>query len=104
MHLYEEEGVTGVEFPAGNRFIDILALDKNSDYVVIELKVSRGHDRVVGQLLTYMAWIAQNQAAELQRVRGVIVAREISADLRLACSMIQSVELFEYSLSVSLRK
>ncbi|MFZ4665357.1 MAG: endonuclease NucS domain-containing protein, partial [Prochlorotrichaceae cyanobacterium] len=60
--LYEEEGITGVEFPVGGRFIDILAVDSNGDFVVIELKVSRGYDRVIGQLLRYMAWIQKNQA------------------------------------------
>jgi endonuclease len=52
LRLYDEEGITGVEFPVGGRFIDILALDRHGRYVVIELKVSRGYDRVVGQLLS----------------------------------------------------
>ena len=28
--LYEEEGIKGIEFPAGGRFIDILALDSKN--------------------------------------------------------------------------
>jgi len=104
LRLYEEEGITGVEFPAGGRYIDILAVTKENDYVVIELKVSRGYDRVVGQLLRYMAWIAKNQAESAQKVRGIIVAREITTDLLLACSKVPDVELFEYQLSVSLKK
>ena len=102
--LYEEEGITGVEFPVGNRRIDILALDAEENYVVVELKVSRGYDRVVGQLLRYVAWIRQNQAEPGQRVRGVIVAREISDDLLLACSELDNVSLYEYELSVSLQR
>ncbi len=70
LKLYEEEGITGVEFPVGGRFIDILAVDFNGDFVVIELKVSRGYDRVIGQLLRYMAWIQKNQAEPGQTVRG----------------------------------
>ena len=104
LYLYEEEGITGVEFPVGNRFIDILALDKEKNYVVIELKVSRGYDRVVGQLLRYIGWIKQNHAESNQLVRGVIVAREISEDLVLACATVDNVELYEYQLSVSLQK
>lgn len=102
--LYMEEDITGIEFPVGNRFIDILATDKNNNYVVIELKVSRGYDRVVGQILRYMAWIRKNHAEENQKVRGIIIAREISDDLLLACSETKNVELYEYSLSVSLNK
>jgi endonuclease len=104
LHLYEDEGITGIEFPVGGRFIDILALDQSNNYVVIELKVSRGYDRVIGQLLRYIAWIEKNQAEITQKVRGVIIAREISEDLSLASSKIPEVELFEYDLSVSLRK
>ncbi len=103
LRLYEEEGIKGIEFPVGGRFIDILALDKDNNYVVIELKVSKGYDRVVGQILRYMAWIKKNQAEESQKVRGIIVAREISEDLLLACSSIPNVELCEYELSIKVK-
>jgi len=104
LRLYQEEGITGIEFPAGGRFIDILAIDGKNNFVVVELKVSKGYDRVVGQLLRYTAWIAENHADTSQKVRGVIVAREISADLILACSRVSDVELYEYQLSVKLGK
>ena len=104
LRLYEEEDITGIEFPVGGRRIDILAVGERNDYVVIELKVSRGYDRVVGQLLRYMAWIEQNHAESDQRVRGIIVAREITDDLRLACSRIDDIALFEYDLQVQVRK
>ena len=35
-------------------------------------------------------------------VRGVIVANEISADLKLACSRIRDVRLIEYEISFKL--
>jgi hypothetical protein len=104
LSLYSDEEINGIEFPVGNRFIDILAVDKNDNYVVIELKVSRGYDRVVGQILRYMAWIRKNHADDQQKVRGVIIAREITDDLLLACSETDNVELFEYNLSVTLNR
>lgn len=104
LKLYEEEGITGIEFPVGGRFVDILAVDTQNNYVVIELKVSRGYDRVVGQLLRYMGWIKKEHADASQKVRGIIIAREISDDLLLACNGLKDIELFAYSLSVSLRK
>ena len=87
-----------------NAKLILLAIDKHNNYVVIELKVSKGYDRVVGQLLRYMAWIEMNQAEPNQKVRGIIIAREISDDLHLAASKVPDIELFEYDLSVSLRK
>jgi len=102
LRLYDEEGITGVEFPVGGRFIDILAVDKDGRYVVVELKVSRGYDRVVGQLLRYMAWVEQNMETS-QRVRGTIVANEITADLKLASSRISDIRLIEYEIAFKLR-
>jgi len=81
-----------------------LALDSDGSLVVIELKVSHGYDRVVGQLMRYMAWIGKNQADDNQRVRGVIVARDISNDLLLATLLLEDVQLFEYQLSLSLKQ
>jgi hypothetical protein len=105
LKLFEDdEGTTGVEFPAGDRRIDLLAVDKNNNYVVIELKVSRGYDRVVGQLLRYMAWVEKHQADTGQSVRGIIIAKEITDDLVLATSRVKDVDLFEYEMSVSLKK
>jgi len=104
LKLFEDEGVTGIEFPVGGRYIDILAVDSSGNFVVIELKVSKGYDRVVGQLMRYVAWIKENLADEAQRVRGVIIARNISNDLKLACSLVPEIGLFEYELSLSLRR
>ena len=104
LRLYEEEGITGIEFPVGGRFIDILAVDSKKDFVVIELKLSRGYDRAIGQLLRYMAWIQKNQADSGQKVRGIIVARGISEDLLLACSLMPNIHLFEYELSLLLKQ
>lgn len=104
LQLYQDEGITGVEFPVGGRFIDILALDAQQNFVVIELKVSRGYDRVIGQILRYMAWIEKHHAEPRQHVRGIIAAREISEDLKLACSYLPNVSLYEYALSVTLNK
>jgi RecB family endonuclease NucS len=99
---YDEEGITGVELPVGGRFIDILAIDKDGRYVVVELKVSRGYDRIVGQLLRYMTWVEQNMETS-QPVRGVIVANEITTDLKLASSRISDIRLIEYEISFKLR-
>ena len=79
-------------------------IDKTGAFVVLELKVSKGYDRVVGQLLRYVNWVRQNLADPGQRVRGIIVCRTMSDDLRLACASIKDVELFEYQLSVSVTK
>jgi len=102
--LYQDGDISGVEFPVGERRIDILAVEDEKDFVVIELKVSKGYDRAVGQLLRYMAWIEQNLAEPGQKVKGMIIARRISDDLRLATSRVSDVELYEYQMSISLSR
>lgn len=104
LKLYVDEGITGVEFPVGGRYIDLLAVDGSGNYVVIELKVSKGYDRVVGQLLRYVSWIKKNHAEPGQTVRGIIIAKQISEDLKLACSEVASVSLYEYALSVEVKR
>jgi len=99
----EDETITGIEFDAGGKYIDILAQDMNGNYVIIELKVSKGHEKVVGQILFYRAWIKQN-LAEGKKVRCLIIAKIITEDLKLAASEVPDVELFEYDLKIDLRK
>jgi len=105
LKLYESEGgQSGVEFfvPGTSRRIDIFAVDQNGLYVVIELKVSRGYERVVGQTLFYQSSIRTHFHQE--RVRAIIVAREISPELKAATQCLSDFELFEYQLSLTLTK
>lgn len=104
LKVYQDGDISGVEFPVGSRRVDILAVEDEKDFVVIELKVSKGYDRAIGQLLRYMGWIEQNLAEPGQKVKGMIIARNISDDLRLATSRVTDVELYEYELSISLNK
>lgn len=101
LRVYQDEDFSGIEFPVGGRFIDILAVDANGDYVVVELKVSQGHERVIGQILRYMAWVKKHIASG-GNVRGIIVANEVSEDLQLAASLVPGLQLFEYAISMKL--
>ena len=95
----------GIEFPVGRKRIDILAIDQENQLVVIELKVSRGHDKTVGQILHYIGWIKENEAGKDQAVRGIIIAKEITEDIRIALRYTDfAISLREYSMSVSLRE
>ena len=102
--LFDDGTHDGIEYPTGKRRIDLLTLDKNNDFVVIELKVSRGPDRTLGQISYYIGWIQQNIAAEGQEVRGIIIANDITEELKIACSLPNiPITLKEYSLSCTLK-
>jgi hypothetical protein len=104
LKLYQSDGVDGEEFyvPGTSRRIDILAIDKNKNYVVIELKVSRGYDKVVGQTLFYQSSI--KTIFKQDKVRAIIIAREITSELKTATQFLPDFELFEYQLSLTLNK
>lgn len=105
LNLFKNKnGLDGVEYSVdtNNKRIDILAIDKSKTPVVIELKVSRGYEKVIGQCLYY-----KNRIKELfgvSKVRIVIIAREITPHLKIATSDLIDVELFEYTLAVKLKK
>jgi RecB family endonuclease NucS len=104
LSLYEDkDGNNGVEFPAGNWSIDVLATDVNDNYVVIELKKSRTSDRVFGQLARYMGWVKTNLCKGNQKVRGIIIGGTITEELKYAAKLYDNIKLLEYSLSVSFK-
>ncbi|HXZ43097.1 MAG TPA: endonuclease NucS domain-containing protein [Terriglobales bacterium] len=91
-----------VEFPVNGRRIDILARDSRGIPVVIELKVSRGHERTIGQCLYYRGRI--RELLNQETVRVFIVALEISKELRLATRELEDIVLFEYTLSMNVTR
>ena len=105
LKIYEtQDGTTGAEFfiPGTSRRIDILATDNNRNFVVIELKVSRGYEKVVGQTLYYQSMVKTHFKQD--KVRAIIIAREITPELKAATHFLPDFELFEYELSLTLNK
>jgi len=98
------DGQSPVEFQVdeSGRRIDILGKDKEGIPVVIELKASRGHERVIGQALYYRECIKEKLNAP--KVRTFIIAREISDEVRIASRAVPDVELFEYKLSMTVTR
>ena len=98
LRLYEEGGRRGVEFAIDGGRIDLLAIDRSGRPVVIELKLSRGRNQTLGQLLYYMGWVDQHLGKG--KSRGMIVAREIPDGLLTATHRVLDVSLFRYSITV----
>jgi hypothetical protein len=96
LSLFEQ----GVEFAVENGFIDILCVDKAGQFVVIELKVGRGRNKTIGQLLYYMGWVDKNLGKA--PCRGMIIAKDIPVDLQLAVKRVPGVSILRYHLAVSL--
>jgi RecB family endonuclease NucS len=101
MRLYSDGANRGVEFPVKGGRIDLLAVDREGKFVAIELKLSRGRNKTLGQLLYYMSWIDSNLGNG--PCRGLIIASEIDEDLRVAIRRAPLVQLAEYSLSFAIK-
>lgn len=79
--------------------IDILAKDKDGNYVVIELKKGWSSDRVFGQIARYIGWIKENLSPE---VRGIIVGSPIEDKLlysKRGLNNVERVKLIQFNFS-----
>lgn len=56
----------------------------------------------MGQLTRYMGWVKQTIGKD-REVNGVMVAKEISENLRYAVSVVPNLSLFEYEVEFHLK-
>jgi hypothetical protein len=102
LSLYvDENGRDGKEYPTEVGKIDILANDDSGNLVVFELKVEKGVDAALGQILRYIGWLKRKVAGD-KKVTGIIVAANIDDKLRFAINAVDNVELFEYQLEFNI--
>ncbi|NFH70596.1 DUF91 domain-containing protein [Clostridium botulinum] len=102
LKLYvDDNGTDGIEFRTDVGIIDILALDEEDNFIIFELKLSRGNDATLGQILRYMGWIKANIAGD-KEVHGVIVAKSIDDKLKYAVTQVKNITLFEYEINFNI--
>lgn len=100
LSLYASPERDGVEFPVERGRIDLLAVDRNGTFVVIELKLSQGRNKTLGQLLYYMGWIDQRLGRG--PCRGIIIASDITSELSIAAARVPGVSLAKYRMSFTI--
>jgi hypothetical protein len=77
LNLYtDNNNRDGIEYPTDVGPIDILAVGDDGRFVVFELKLSKGSDRALRQILRYMGWV-KAKLANGKQVEGIIVANAI---------------------------
>jgi RecB family endonuclease NucS len=100
--LYSEEGSSGRQYSIDVGRIDLLAMDKGGNFVVIELKAGLATDRVIGQVLGYMRYVRKN-LAKGKDVRGIIVADDFDERLKYAVAEIPKLKLKKYIVKFEFR-
>ena len=104
--IFTEDGEkVGQQYPSDTGPMDILAIRKDKkELLVLELKKGRASDVVVGQVLRYMGYVAQELAEDGQSVRGVIIAQEDDNKLRRALAVAPNISFYRYQVSFKLQK
>lgn len=101
LNLYKDRtGRSGLYYPAsGVGEIDVLAVDVDGNYVVIELKRDKAADAVAAQLGRYMQWVDDNMARkEGKNVRGMIIAHRSNR------SILDSVRALRFPVKIKYYK
>lgn len=102
LSLYTDvQGKTGVEYPTEAGPIDILAVDESGDFVVIEMKLSKGVDATMGQICRYVGWMKRN-LGKGKKVIGAIVAKKIDDKLKFATYATPDIIALEYNVDFSM--
>jgi len=102
LRQYQDGDQSGRQFPAGKWNIDFLAIDnRTNDFVVIELKRGQTGDATIGQVLRYIGWVKENLAEEGQKVRGIIVAKDVEDAIRYGVRSLGEVDVAVKTYSVT---
>ena len=83
--------------------LDFLAVDKNKDLVVVELK-RNSTDQTLGQILRYMGWVNENLCKKGQEVKGIIIAESKDNRLDYALTIVPNVVFRKMNLGVKIEE
>ena len=103
--IYEDGEIVGQQYPTDTGPIDILAISKDKNtLLVVELKRGRASDVVVGQCQRYMGYVKDELAENNQDVRGVIIGFEDDIKIQRALSVAQNINFYTYKIDFRLEK
>ncbi len=99
-----EPGLTvyqqGEEFVTDVGRLDLLVVDREGNFLVIELKAGKAGDSALGQLLGYMGYVS-DKVAKSRHARGCMVASDFDERLKYAVSSLRDVSLKRYRVTFS---
>ena len=86
----------GAERSVASGFIDITAKTPDGTVVVIELKAGTAHREAIGQVLSYMGDVDDEEPG---RVRGILVAGDFDDKARAAARVVPTLSLRCYRVT-----
>jgi restriction system protein len=101
----ENDEIIGQQYPCDTGYIDILAISKDKqELLVVELKRGKCSDVVVGQIQRYMGFVQSELATPSQTVKGIIIGLDDDLRIKRALSVTSNIEFYRYELSFKLTK
>lgn len=97
----KKDDLYGRQYVISGRRIDILAVDDDNNYYVIELKKDSGYDDPYDQIVDYMDCIKKNKATGKQKIYGIICLNNPKSDLIEKVKANSMISLFQYEVRFS---
>jgi len=101
--IYSDDEHEGIEYPINAGRIDILAKDKNGNFVVIEIKAKRANKTALAQILSYMGALKEKFGDGIG-IRGILVAKDFDNAIIHATKVVPNIELVKYSVFFKFKK
>ena len=100
LKLYHDDNdIPGRQYSTDVGIIDLLCIDKDNKFVILEIKKERGSDKAIGQITRYMGWVKENLASN-KEVRGIVIVHEIDKKLDYSASVLKNVEVKYYKINL----
>lgn len=99
LKVYDQPGdYYGRQYPIQGGRIDILTVDSDDNFHVIELKKDDGYGDVLQQMRHYIDWIRTHKVKPGKKAFGIICLNNPSASLKKKLKAENDIRLFEYSI------
>jgi endonuclease len=76
-------------------FIDILAKEKDGNFVVIELKIGEAKDAAVGQVTRYMGWIMKHRT-QGKAIKSFLIASDFSDGTKYSAAIVPGLKIVRF--------